>query len=176
MKKRHSMLFALAISVTVASCALIIFGSKSFAADSTPPDPATQLQSVFDKVQTSLNLTDEQTALWDQAETAMLAQMKEEFSRISATREQIRSSLSEASPDLHALAASLEQDMDAHVASAKQNHELWLAVYDSLDADQQATLRKAFISELTKMERMRRLGPPPGVEPSQKSATARSSM
>ncbi len=173
MKKRHSLLFAVAVSVTLACAAVIVFGNQSFA-DQAPPDPSTELQSVFDKTQQNLSLTAAQTALWNEAETYSLAQMKEEFSRMSSTRSEIQSSLSETSPDLHALATKLEDDMDAHVAAAKKNHELWLAVYDSLDADQQTILRKAFVTEFNKMEKMRRMGPPPGGNGS--TAPVKSSM
>ena len=176
MKKRHSLLFAVLVSATVACAAILVFGNPSFA-DQAPPDPSTQLQGVFDKTQKSLSLTDAQTALWNDAEAYSLAQMKEEFSRMNTTRSEIQSSLSESSPDLHALATKLEDDMDAHVTAAKKNHELWLAVYDSLDADQQTILRKAFVAEFNKMEKMRRMGPPPGVPGANGStATVKSSM
>lgn len=154
----------------IASVALALIAIKSVAGPA-PLDPAVRLQTTFDKVETSLALSDEQAALWNSAETATLAMLKAGFERRKSVHDTLLSTLAESSPDVHALSQTLLTDMESHLTENKQNHEAWLNVYDSLSTDQQALARQALLAELAKMEKMHRMGPPPAKSSRRAAAT-----
>lgn len=139
--------------------ALALVAFKSVA-DTLPRDPAVHLQRTFDNVEASLALSEEQAQVWAVAESATLAKIKTRMEQRKAMGDTLRSTLAEDNPDLHALSQTLLSDMETHLTENKANHDAWLNVYDNLNADQQALVRKALLAELTKMEHMRRMGPP----------------
>lgn len=141
-------------------------------ADPAPFNPLTRLQQTFDTVEASLSLNDEQTQRWETAEAATLAQLKTDFEQHKTVHDTIKSTLAQDNPDLHALSKNLLDDMQTRLAASKTNQDNWLAVYDDLSTEQQTLVRQALLAELAKMEKMRRMGPPPGAAPQGKQGHA----
>lgn len=156
--QRHSFLQRYKAAITGIALSL---AAVSGVAAPLPQDPATRIQARFDKIETSLTLTDEQTALWAAAETATINHMKTEFERRKTVHDTLRTTLAADDADLHALSETLLTDLDTSVSERKANHALWLALYDSLTDDQKTLARQALLEEMTKMERKRHMGPPP---------------
>ena len=93
-----------------------------------------------------LNLNPQQEALWQKALSdtqQTMAQMRKEHKERHAT---LLRELDNPQVNLHTLAQQMDAMRDQQAAARKQLRDQWLAVYDSLDANQQGQVR-SFLRE-----------------------------
>jgi len=93
-----------------------------------------------------LNLNPQQEALWQKALSSTqqtMAQMRKEHKE---RRDTLLRKLDNPKVNLHMLAQQMDTMRDQQAAARKQVRDQWLAVYDSLDANQQGQVR-SFLRE-----------------------------
>ena len=99
-----------------------------------------------------LKLDAKQEALWKEAETASKANRTAMRERFGKHREEIQSLLSQPGADLRAVAKRMSELKAEGQKLREANTERWLAVYDSLNAEQKEKARLFFKARLERFD------------------------
>jgi heavy-metal resistance protein len=111
--------------------------------------------SVLAGLQTQLNLNTSQQVQFDNA----LAQSKAAHTAMRGGFAQLKAAtqteLAKSAPDLASLASTADQIQQQNSALRKQARASWLALYDTLSADQKLTVRDAIKARIAEVETFR---------------------
>lgn len=111
-----------------------------------------------------LKLDAQQEALWKQAEQASRTSMRELHEKMREQHQRNIAAVSQPGADLRALVKQLDATRDAGLRQRDANRELWLAVYDRLDAAQKEKVRLFLKNTFEQQERRRWFGNPPAAQ------------
>ncbi len=100
-----------------------------------------------------LKLDATQEALWQDAEKASKDNLGSMRQRINEQRKAALTMLDQPGADLRAVMKQMDEAKDAGRQQHEANRERWLAVYDSLNADQKEKARLFLKSQLERSER-----------------------
>lgn len=99
-----------------------------------------------------LKLTEHQETLWNRAQAASRAQMR---ARMGERQQELRiykEALADPQVDLRALSRKMDARRDQALKESREMRELWLALYDSLDARQREVARRFLLERIEYME------------------------
>lgn len=100
-----------------------------------------------------LKLDAKQEALWQDAEKGAKDNMSGMREQMRKQREASLAALSQPGADLRAVLKQMDEARDAARKQHEANRDRWLAVYDSLNAEQKEKARLFFKTRLERMER-----------------------
>lgn len=110
-----------------------------------------------------LKLDAQQEALWKQAEQSSRTSMRELHDKMREQHQRNMAAINQPGADLRAMVRQFDAGRDAVLRQRDANRELWLAVYDSLDAVQKEKARLFLKNRLEQQERGGWFRGPPGV-------------
>ncbi|MGH8456679.1 MAG: periplasmic heavy metal sensor [Stenotrophobium sp.] len=94
----------------------------------------------LDRLHDKLALTGDQQPLWDHAEQMTKGNIQRHFEKSQQRQATVLAALDNPQVDLRKLAAEQDQGMKDAMAAHQQVRDAWLAVYDSLNPTQKATV------------------------------------
>jgi hypothetical protein len=115
----------------------------------------------------SLNLSNNQQALWQQVENRSKTLLRERKARRERLQESSQAALAGKGVELRDLTAALDAEASATAAEDKQLREWWLSVNDALDDGQRQAVAGFLGDQLLRVEGMARAGAadhPPAAE------------
>ena len=105
------------------------------------------------RLQTELKLDTKQAALWQEAEKSMQESRVGMRERMRKNHQEIQSLLAQPGADLRAVAKRMDEFKAEGQKLREASRDRWLAVYDSLNADQKEKARQFFKNKLDRMEK-----------------------
>lgn len=115
-------------------------------------EPGERMIRQLDQLHGRLKLTEQQEALWQRAKTESDNKMKSRHAEHKQAIKEMKDALNDPKVDLRALSGKMDQRHELAAKESKETRELWLAVYDSLDAKQREMVRGFLLERIDHME------------------------
>jgi hypothetical protein len=119
------------------------------------PGPGADIEHLFMRLETKLNLNSSQQLMWQNAVAQSQAAHATGKANMQQLHDAFAAELAKTTPDLAALATVADNVQASNQALRKSVRGQWLALYATFSADQVAVVRAALQKQLARMDAMR---------------------
>lgn len=134
--------------------AVVGISASSFAMplmEDSGDQPGERMVRQLDKLHGKLKLNEQQESLWQRTKTESNNKMKSRQTERQQAVKEMKEALNDPKVDLRALSGKMDQRHELAAKESKETRELWLAVYDNLDARQREMVRGFLLERIDHM-------------------------